>query len=56
VPRTEVEFEASASDAAESRTVRENLPEEVEPGVDYEDVRIGWLAGVEIEGRTRKES
>jgi hypothetical protein len=56
VPRTEVEFEASATDAAESRTMRENLPEEVEPGVDYEDVRIGWLAGVEIEGRTRKES
>jgi len=56
VPHTEVEFEASATDAAESRTVRENLPEQVEPGVDYEDVRIGWLAGVEIEGRKRKGS
>jgi len=56
VPETEVEFEASATDATESHTVRENLPERVEPGVDYEDVRVGWIAGVEIEGRKRKES
>lgn len=56
VPHTEVEFEADATDEAESRTVRENLPDRVEPGVEYRDVRVGWLAGVEIEGRTRKES
>ena len=56
VPRTEVRLHARETDGAKSRTVRENLPEEVEPGVDYEDVRIGWLAEVEIEGGTRDES
>ena len=56
VPRTDVRFEASATDEAESGSVRENLPEEVEPGVEYRDVRIGWRATVDIEGRTRKES
>ena len=29
---------------AHSQTVRENLPDEVEPGVTYRDVRVGWLA------------
>jgi hypothetical protein len=56
VPRTDVRFAAGMEDEAESVTVRENLPEQVEPGVDYEDVRVAWRAGVEIEGRTRKES
>lgn len=56
VPRTDVRFAAGERDTAESRTVRENLPERVEPGVDYEDVRVAWRAGVEIEGRTRDES
>ena len=28
----------------EAHTVRENLPDEVEPGVTYRDVRVGWLA------------
>ena len=56
VPRTDVEFEASATDAAESHTVRENLPEEVEPGVNYRDVRVGWVAGVDIEGRRKDGS
>jgi hypothetical protein len=28
----------------EAHTVRENLPDEVEPGVTYHDVRVGWLA------------
>ena len=56
VPRTEVRFATGERDTAESQTVRENLPEQVEPGVDYEDVRIGWRADVEIEGGTRHES
>jgi hypothetical protein len=54
VPDTDVQFDADATDAAESRTVRENLPEQVEESAEYEDVRIGWLASVEIDGRTRK--
>ena len=52
-PETEVRFAAGQRDTAESRTVRENLPERVEPGVDYEDVRIAWRASVEIEGEPR---
>ena len=28
----------------EAHAVRENLPDEVEPGVTYRDVRVGWLA------------
>ena len=27
---------------------RENLPEEVEPGVTYRNVRAGWVAGARI--------
>jgi hypothetical protein len=46
---------AGERDAAESRTARENLPERVEPGVDYEDVRIAWGAAVEIEGEEKDE-
>jgi hypothetical protein len=56
VPRTEVEFDAADEDEAGSQSVRENLPDRVEPGVEYRDVRVAWRAGVEIEGRTRKES
>jgi hypothetical protein len=45
VPDTDVRLEADDADEAESRTVRENLPERVEPGVEYEDVRVAWRAG-----------
>jgi hypothetical protein len=31
-----------------SQTERENLPEEVEPGVTYRDVRVGWRAGAAL--------
>jgi hypothetical protein len=56
VPETDVRFALGPEDVAESQTERENLPERVEPGVEYRDVRVAWRAGVEIEGRTRKES
>jgi len=55
-PDTDVRLAAREEDEAQSRTVRENLPEQVEPGIEYEDVRVAWGAAVEIEGRTRKES
>jgi hypothetical protein len=29
---------------SESGSERENLPEEVEPGVTYRDVEVGWAA------------
>ena len=55
VPETDVRFVAGERDSAECRTARENLPERVEPGVDYEDVRIAWGAAVEIEGEEKDE-
>jgi hypothetical protein len=55
-PRTDVRFAAGGDAESETLTERENLPERVEPGVEYRDVRVVWRAGVEIEPETRKES
>ena len=38
-----------------SRAERENLPEEVEPGVTYRDVRVGWRAGTRVRARRDEE-
>ena len=54
-PETNVEFEGGtrvrSDDRIEeveldtdSRSERRNLPEEVEPGVTYRDVEVGWTA------------
>ena len=54
-PKTNVEFEGGTrvrTDEgieeieldSDSGTERRNLPEEVEPGVTYRDVEIGWAA------------
>jgi hypothetical protein len=54
-PKTKVEFEGGTrirSDdrieeielEAESGSERKNLPDEVEPGVTYRDVEVGWAA------------
>jgi hypothetical protein len=32
----------------QSHTERENLPDEVEPGVTYRDVRVRWRAGARV--------
>jgi hypothetical protein len=32
----------------ESGSVRRNLPDEIEPGVTYRDVRVGWRAEARI--------
>jgi hypothetical protein len=32
---------------------RENLPDEVEPGVDYEDVRVRWHAAARLDHERR---
>lgn len=55
-PKTKVEFEGRTrvrSDEriedveieSDSRSERRNLPDEVEPGVTYRDVEVGWAAG-----------
>lgn len=46
VPDTEVRFRGS--DSSESRTDRENLPDEVEPGKTYRDARVVWRAGARV--------
>ena len=54
-PETKVKFEGGtryrttelteeAELESDSRTERRNLPEEVEPGVTYRDVEVGWAA------------
>jgi hypothetical protein len=36
-----------------SHTERENLPDEVEPGVTYRDVRVRWRAAARLKGQRR---
>ncbi|HKG35892.1 MAG TPA: hypothetical protein VKA89_05585 [Solirubrobacterales bacterium] len=48
-PRTRVEFGGRPEIESDSRTERENLPEEVEPGEVYRDVRVSWAAGARID-------
>ena len=45
VPETEVRFPGSDEERSGSHTERENLPDEVEPGVTYRDVKVRWEAG-----------
>ena len=44
VPETEVTFPESDERHSGSHTERENLPDEVEPGVTYRDAKIRWRA------------
>jgi len=48
VPDTKVSFEGEPEVASSSRTERENLPEEVEPGVTYRHVKVRWRAVARI--------
>jgi hypothetical protein len=54
-PETDVEFEGGTRIRSEdriedveletdSRSGRRNLPDEIEPGVTYRDVEVGWAA------------
>jgi hypothetical protein len=44
VPKTRVWFEGDPDHASRSTVERENLPEEVEAGVTYRNVKVGWTA------------
>jgi hypothetical protein len=44
----EVGFPGQTEGDAASEVERENLPEEVEPGVTYRDVRVRWRARARI--------
>ncbi|KEI43245.1 hypothetical protein GU90_17235 [Saccharopolyspora rectivirgula] len=50
-PRTSVEFTGQAADDSISHSVRKNLPDPVQPGVTYRDVRVDY----EILARLRPE-
>jgi hypothetical protein len=43
-PRTEVRFVSGPDVESESGSERENLPEEVEPGVTYRSAEVHWRA------------
>jgi hypothetical protein len=44
VPPTRVWFEGFPGEVHSLRSERENLPDEVEPGVTYRDVTVRWQA------------
>jgi hypothetical protein len=44
VPKTRVWFEGEPGEESSSEVERQNLPEEVVPGVAYRDVRVRWSA------------
>jgi hypothetical protein len=43
-PQTKVWFEGEPAELSSTRTERENLPDEVEPGVTYRNVEVRWQA------------
>jgi len=48
VPETKVWFEGEPAQRSSTRTERENLPEEVEPGKTYRDIGVRWSARARI--------
>jgi hypothetical protein len=48
VPETKVWIEGEPAERSSSRTERDNLPDEVEPGVTYRDVGVRWRARARI--------
>ena len=54
-PETEVRFPGSDEERSGSHTERENLPDEVEPGVTYRDVKVRWEAGAAFRAEVAPE-
>jgi hypothetical protein len=52
VPDTDVSFAGEPGVKSSLRTRRENLPDEVEPGVTYRDVKVLWGARAKIDHPT----
>ena len=50
VPETDVAFDAGTRCDSASGSERQNLPEKVEPGVTYRDVRVRWHAAAWVSG------
>jgi hypothetical protein len=49
-PCVRVTTHADAPASASIESHRTNLPDQVEPGVTYEDVEVRWRASVHVEG------
>jgi hypothetical protein len=47
VPETEVDLHGD--ERSFSKTDRENLPDEVEAGVEYRDIQVRWLAAAYLD-------
>ena len=47
-PKTDIEFRGEPRIESGSGSKRENLPDEVEPGVTYRDVHVRWGAAAKI--------
>ncbi len=47
VPETDVQLHGD--ERSFSRSDRENLPDEVEPGVEYGNIRVRWLAAAYLD-------
>lgn len=52
-PETRVEFTGRSIEEQDSGSERVNLPDEVEPGKTYRDVRVGWRAAAWVEDADR---
>jgi hypothetical protein len=55
VPETQITFPGSDQERSGSHTERENLPDEVEPGVTYHDVTVRWRAGAAVRAEVVEE-
>jgi hypothetical protein len=55
VPETEVRFPGSDEERSGSHTERENLPDEVEPGVTYQDAKVRWRGGASFRAEVPQE-
>ena len=48
VPDVEVRWEGTREHRGETWEERENLPEELEPGVTYKDATVRWFASGDV--------
>jgi hypothetical protein len=55
-PKTEIEFRGEPRIESGSGSKRENLPDEVEPGVTYHDVHVRWGAAARLRPEDFEES
>jgi hypothetical protein len=49
VPETDVRFEGDPGQRSSAKEVRENLPDEVEPGRSYRNVTVRWTARSKVD-------